>query len=55
MVAVSPYGYPYRIEELTKFEMLDPFCIFEVFEMDPESHMWVPINDKRSPYYDPFY
>jgi hypothetical protein len=31
-VATSPYGYPHPIEELTNFELIDPYCIFEVFE-----------------------
>lgn len=54
-VAVSPYGYPHRIEELTKFEMIDPYCIFQVFEMNQDTHSWTPVNFGGTSYYDPYY
>ena len=53
-VAVTPFGHPYNINELTLFEMLDPFCIFQVFEFNGTS--WHPLNDNgASSYYDPYY
>jgi hypothetical protein len=27
-VATTPFGHPYKIDELSEFEMIDPFCIF---------------------------
>ena len=54
MVATSPYGYPHRIEELTEYEMIDPFCIYEVFELD-SNHSWFPVQRVDGPYYDPYY
>ena len=52
-VATSPYGYPHRIEELVEAEMLDPFCIFQVFHL--QNGQWVPVNIANSSYYDPYY
>ena len=52
-VATSPYGYPHPIEELSEYEMIDPFCIYEVFEMD-QNHAWYPVQ-RGCPYYDPYY
>ena len=54
MVATSPYGYPHRIEELTEYEMIDPFCIYEVFDRGNDKS-WVPIDRPDGPYYDPYY
>ena len=57
LVSTSPYGYPHRIEELVEFEMLDPYCIFEVFEIG-ENGNWQPISSTKgrpTQYYDPFY
>ena len=55
-VATSPYGYPHRIEELTKYEMIDPYCIFEVFDRLGDSNKtWFPIQRQGGPYYDPYY
>ncbi len=54
LVSVSPYGYPHPIEELMDFEMIDPFCIFEVFQL--KDGYWQPaIGRYDSPYYDPYY
>ena len=50
-VATSPYGYPHRIEELVEVELLDPFCIFEVFEL--YDGKWQPNYNYH--YYDPYY
>ena len=52
-VSTSPYGYPHRIEELTKYEMIDPYCIYEVFEIN-DNHAWQPVA-RDCPYYDPYY
>ena len=55
-VSTSPYGYPHRIEELTHYEMIDPYCIFEVFHMNADTHSWESINGKKqTPYYDAYY
>lgn len=53
-VATSPYGYPHPIEELTAYEMIDPYCIFEVFELDA-NHNWYPVQRTGGAYYDPYY
>jgi hypothetical protein len=56
MVSTSPYGYPYPIEELTKIEMLDPFCIFKVLKKEPKDNNWVPVTGNEDTcYYDPYY
>ncbi len=61
-VSVSPFGYPYPIEELTETVLLDPFCIFQVFRRVQGE--WVPVTkevkwrDNESvytSYYDPYY
>lgn len=51
LVATSPYGYPHRIEELVETELLDPFCIFQVFYIDNTTGAWRPYMY----YYDPYY
>lgn len=54
LVSVSPFGYPYPIEELIEFKMIDPFCIFEVFQLI--DGYWQPVKGfYGSPYYDPYY
>lgn len=54
LVSVSPYGYPHPIEELIDFKMIDPFCIFEVFQL--KDGYWQPVIGLHdSPYYDPYY
>lgn len=55
MVSVSPFGYPHPIEELIEFEMIDPFCVFEVYKM--KNGYWTPVEGpyNKSPYYDPYY
>ena len=56
LVSTSPYGYPYPIEQLTEFEMIDPFCIFQVFHQDNFTHEWVPVeNNYGLSYYDAYY
>lgn len=61
-VSVSPFGYPYPIEELTETVLLDPFCVFQVFRR--ANGAWVPVNrpvqwrDNEviyTSYYDPYY
>lgn len=55
-VATTPFGHPYKIDELSEFEMIDPFCIFQVFEFDNSNKIWEPIKtEKTSCYYDPYY
>ena len=59
-VATTPFGHPYKIDELQEFEMIDPFCIFQVFEFNLNSKTWNPIatttnGSKTSSYYDPYY
>ena len=54
LVSVSPFGYPHPIEELMEFELIDPFCIFEVFQL--KDGYWQPVKGSHnSPYYDPYY
>lgn len=53
MVATSPYGYPHPIEELAEIEMLDPFCIFQVYIFDSETGNWMPTANGG--YYDAYY
>ena len=55
LVSVSPFGYPHPIEELINFEMIDPFCVFEVYKI--KDGRWVPVQGpyNNSPYYDPYY
>ena len=55
LVSVSPFGYPHPIEELINFEMIDPFCVFEVYKI--KEGRWVPVQGpyNNSPYYDPYY
>ena len=53
-VSTSPYGYPHPIEELSKYEMIDPYCIYEVFELDAH-HNWYPVQRQGGPYYDAYY
>ena len=56
LCATSPYGYPHPIEELAEYEMLDPFCIYQVFEYNAELDNWQPIiSDAFTSYYDPYY
>jgi len=61
-VSTSPFGYPFPIEELAETELIDPFCIFEVFRR--YNGQWVPVTksvDVRkgenvyTNYYDPYY
>lgn len=52
--ATSPYGYPHRIEELTEFEMIDPYCIFEVYDIKDDGG-WSPIENGGYIYYDAYY
>lgn len=61
-VSTSPFGYPFPIEELAETELIDPFCIFEVFRR--YDGQWVPVTksvDVRkgenvyTNYYDPYY
>ena len=55
LVSTSPLGIPHPIEELAEYEMLDPFCIYEVFEQNASRTDWVPIVNYTVPYYDPYY
>ena len=61
LVSTSPYGYPHPIEELSEFEMIDPFAIYQVMYYDnrtnPEIPTWKPIPPSTHlyPYYDPYY
>ena len=52
-VSTSPYGYPHPIEELSEYEMIDPYSIYEVFEKDDKG-AWYPVQ-RGCPYYDPYY
>lgn len=61
-VSVSPFGYPYPIEELAETVLLDPFCVFEVFRR--VNGEWVPATkvietrtreNTYTNYYDPYY
>ena len=54
-VSTTPDGYPHPIESLMEFEMLDPYCIFEVFKQDYTTNDWVPLKVEGYPYYDPYY
>ena len=56
LCSTSPTGIPHPIEQLIEFEMLDPFCIFQVFERKNTNDTWVPIHGPGdTSYYDPFY
>ena len=54
-VSTTPEGYPHPIESLTEFEMLDPYCMFEVYKQDYTTEDWVPLEVEGYPYYDPYY
>ena len=57
LVATSPFGVPCPIEELQEYEMLDPFCIYQVFEYNPTIDNWEPYpgGGDDTCYYDPYY
>ena len=56
MVATTPYGYPHPIEELAEYEMVDPFCVYQVFEFNHTLDNWIPINGPYgTSFYDPYY
>ena len=56
LCSTSPYGYPHPIEELSEYEMVDPFCIYEVFQYNSTLDMWQPFNGPQyNSYYDPYY
>ena len=57
-VSTTPYGYPHPIEHLAELEMLDPFCVFQVFVHNSTTDTWIPLNEissTRTSFYDPFY
>ena len=55
MVSTSPYGYPHPIEELAEYEMIDPTCIYEVFEYSADLEDWTHVKGVTVPFYDPYY
>ena len=57
LVATTPFGYPHPIEELQEYEMLDPFCIYQVFYYDNTLDDWIPYpgSGDNTCYYDPYY
>ena len=56
LCATTPYGYPHPIEELAEYELLDPFCIYQVFVYNANLEDWVPIiSPMGNSYYDPYY
>ena len=56
LCATTPYGYPHPIEELAEYEMLDPFCIYQVFVYNEVVEDWEPIiSPVNNSYYDPYY
>ena len=57
LVSTTPFGYPHPIEELQEYEMLDPFCIYQVFYYDNTLDDWIPYpgQGQDTCYYDPYY
>lgn len=55
MVSTSPYGSPHPMEELAEYEMIDPTCIYEVFEYSSTLDDWTHVAGVSHPFYDPYY
>ena len=44
LVSTSPYGYPHPIEELSRFDMIDPYAIYQVWYRPQDSERWTSKN-----------